>query len=285
MKIVVGKYSGFCAGVNYTYNRAIEELKKGNLYCLGDIIHNEHVISHLKSIGMTTIYDIKDIKDNSRVIFRAHGEPISSYEYAKEHNLDIIDLTCGKVKLIHNKVLKEKEESFIIVIGKKKHPETIGTVGFIINDYYVVENEDDINVAYSEFAKSKKRKIFVISQTTFSSSYFDFLCDAIIRKFNNIEIKIDKSICAATENRQKECETLSKKSSVMLVIGSKNSSNTKELYNIAIDNCKVVYFIEFIDELKNYSFSDNDIIGVVAGASTPLYLIEETKKYLESTCL
>ena len=117
MKVLVGKYSGFCAGVNYTYEMAKKEVLNGKIYCLGEIIHNELVINELENLGMMTINKITDIPDNSRVIFRAHGEPLSSYIYAKEHNLDVVDLTCGRVKLIHNKVLKAKDNYFIIPLN------------------------------------------------------------------------------------------------------------------------------------------------------------------------
>ena len=285
MKFLVGKYSGFCAGVNHTYNKALEEVKKGKIYCLGNIIHNEQVVNELESLGMFTVFDIKDVKDNSRVIFRAHGEPLSSYLYAKEHNLDVVDLTCGRVKIIHNKVLKEKEDSFIIVIGKKTHPEIKGTIGYILDNYYVIEDESDIKDAYEEFLKSRKEKVFIISQTTFSSSLFDQLCKKIKKTFKKVELNIDKSICDATDKRQKECSRISKKASVVIVIGSKKSSNTKELYEIACKNCNMVYFIEKLDYLKDVSFNRDDIIGIVAGASCPKYLIDEVKNHLNSTCL
>ncbi len=285
MKFLVGEYSGFCAGVNYTYNKALEEIKKGKIYCLGNIIHNEQVVSELESLGMITVFDIRDVKDNSRVIFRAHGEPLSSYIYAKEHNLDVVDLTCGRVKVIHNKVLKEKESSFIIVIGKRIHPEIKGTIGYILDDYCVIESEEDIKEAYDLFLKSNKKKIFIISQTTFSSSLFDELCKKIKKVFKKVDLNIDKSICDSTEKRQKECSKISKKSSAVIVIGSKKSSNTKELYEIACKNCKMVYFLEKVEYLKEIQFKKDDVIGIIAGASCPKYLIDEVKNYLNNTCL
>ena len=272
MEIIKGNYSGFCAGVNFTYSKAKEELKKGPLYCLGDIIHNEIVINELESLGMITVNSIMDIPDNSRVIFRAHGERPDSYEYAKLHNLEVIDLTCANVKLIHNKVLKNNDK-FIILIGKHNHPEVIGTSGYCIN-YYVVENEDDLKDAYQAYIKSKLSNIYIISQTTFSSSKFDILVESIKSLFNNSNIIIDKTICASTEKRQEEVIDLSKKCNKMLVIGSKNSSNTKELYNLSNKYCNNTYFVENENDLDNIEFSDKDKVGVVAGASVPLYIID-----------
>jgi 4-hydroxy-3-methylbut-2-enyl diphosphate reductase len=273
MEIIVGKYSGFCAGVNYTYSKALEELKNGPLYCLGKIIHNEHVIKELEDKGMITVNSLSEIPDNSSVIFRAHGEPLSSYLYAKEHNINVIDLTCGKVKIIHNKVEKMKDDNYIIIIGKKTHPEIIGTMGFAGEYYSVIEDESDIAKLKEEIKKSNRNNIFVISQTTFSNKQFDELIEEIKKELKDYKITIDKSICNATEKRQLECEDISKNVDIMIVIGSQNSSNTRELYNIAIKNCKNVIFAENVESIKNKSF-DYDKVGVVAGASAPKNLIE-----------
>ena len=275
MKIIVGSFSGFCAGVNFTYNKAKEEIKKGKTYCLGEIIHNKQVIDELQTMGMITVSSLDDVPNCSRVIFRAHGEPLKSYEYAKTHNIEIIDLTCGKVKVIHNKVLKEKDNSYILIIGKKTHPEIIGTLGFCLENSYVIENFDDIEKSYNEFIKSKCEKVYVISQTTFSSSLFDELVLKIKEVYKDVELKIDKTICDATSKRQNEVLDISKRCSKMLVVGSKNSSNTKELYNIAKDNCKDVYFIEKDSDVKKVTFKNDDIVGIVAGASAPKYLIDK----------
>ncbi len=278
MKVIVGEYSGFCKGVNYTYTKAQEELKKGPIYCLGKIIHNDIVIKELEDKGMITISNLKEVPKNGKVIFRAHGEPYESYEYAKNNNIEVIDLTCGKVKLIHNKVSKEKDESFIVIIGKKTHPEIIGTVGFSGKNSYVVENSSDIEKLKEKIEESKMSKIFIISQTTFSSQKFDELLALITKELKDYEINYDKSICNSTEKRQNECEEISEKSTLMIVIGDKLSSNTKELYNIAKENCQNSYLISDISELKGIKISSNDTIGIVAGASTPKYLIDEIYK-------
>ena len=274
MEIIVGSNSGFCLGVNYTYNRAKEEIEKEKVYCLGEIIHNKQVVDELENMGMITVLSINDIPKNSRVIFRAHGE-------ALQNNIEIIDLTCGKVKIIHNKVLKEKDDSFIIIIGKKSHPEIIGTKGFCTENCYVIENISDVEKSYKKFIESKLNKVYVISQTTFSSSLFDELVSSIKKTFKNNEIKIDKTICKATEKRQEETLKLSKKCTKILVIGSKNSSNTKELYNIAKNNCNSVYFIENEEDVLMIQFEKDDIVGVVAGASAPKSLIDRITFILE----
>ena len=274
MDVVVGKYSGFCAGVNYTYIKAKEEIQKGKTYCLGEIIHNKQVINELEDMGMITVDKIEEIPNGSRVIFRAHGEPLEVYKKAEDKNLEVIDLTCGRVKIIHNKVSKEKENSFILIIGKKTHPEIIGTLGFSGESSYVIESFDDIEPSFEKYLSSGLNKVYVVSQTTFSSELFDLIVEKIKDTYKDSDIVIDKTICDATSKRQKETEELSNQSDMVLVIGSSNSSNTKELYNIAINNCKEVYFIENLDDLKDIKFNNNYRVGVVAGASAPKYLIE-----------
>ena len=281
MELLVGKYSGFCKGVNYTYIKTLECLKDGPIYCLGELIHNEHVISELEERGMKTIKSLDEIEDGSKVIFRAHGEAKERYLYAKDHNIEVIDLTCEKVKLIHDKVEQAKDSSFIVIIGKKTHPEIIGTIGFAGNNYLVVESEDDLTSLKEKVKESKFNKVYVISQTTFNSKKFDELVNIIKKILDGYDLILDKSICAATENRQIECDEISKKVDHMIVIGSKNSSNTKELYNISIKNCNNVIFVENIKDLKNYKFNNNSIIGIVAGASTPKSLIDEVINYLK----
>ena len=129
MEIIVGKNSGFCNGVNYTVNKTKEVLMNNdNVYCLGEIVHNEEVVNELERLGMITVNDINEVPNNSKVILRAHGEPLSTYEIAKNKNLEVIDLTCGKIRIIH-KDIEKHNNSFIIIIAKHNHPETIGTKG------------------------------------------------------------------------------------------------------------------------------------------------------------
>ena len=118
MEIIVGKYAGFCNGAKNAVDKTNEALNGNNLYSVGEIIHNEEVIKYLKQRGLIVKESITEIPDNSKVIIRAHGETIDFYKEAKRKNLDIVDLTCNKVKLIHDKILENKDK-FIIIIGKK----------------------------------------------------------------------------------------------------------------------------------------------------------------------
>ena len=283
MEVIIGKLAGFCPGVENTIKKAKEILEKNDtVYCLGEIVHNRQVIEELEKQGMITVENLEEIPENSKVIFRAHGEPEYKYEIAKNRNLDVYDLTCGKVTAIHKKVQKEKEDGFIIILGKKKHPEVLGTKGFAGENSYVVENEDDILDAYMEYEKTEIGRIYVVAQTTISSSYFDVLAEEIEKNFIEADVVIDKTICNATEIRQKETKEMSKKLNTMIIIGGKNSSNTKELAKIVEENCDNIYLIETVEEIKDIDFSGTNEIGIMAGASTPKESIKEVEEYLKS---
>ncbi len=283
MKIVVGKYSGFCPGVSNSVNKALDALLKYRyVYCLGEIIHNKMVVDNLNDKGMKIVQDIEDIPNNSVVIFRAHGVKESIYKTAKKKNLKIIDLTCPIVKSIHDKVKKLKNKQFIIITGDRYHPENIGTKDFAGINSIIINNDSEIEEAFNEFKKSGLNKIYVISQTTYNLEKFNYLTEILKEKFRDYEINIDNTICKTTELRQKEVDTLSKMADVVIVVGGKNSSNTQKLYEISSKNAEKVYHIEQKEELKNEKFSKNDTIALVAGASTPKDIILDVKKYLDN---
>lgn len=281
MEIVIGKTAGFCAGVNYAVKMAEENIKNEKIYCLGELVHNGQVINKLEKKGMITVDNIEKVPNNSKVIFRAHGEPEIIYKKAKEKGLEIIDLTCGRVKLIHDKVRKEKDKSFIIIVGKAKHPEVIGIKGFAGENSYIIENEDDILDSYMKYEKNKTGRVFVVSQTTFSSEKFDKLRKEIETNFIEADVIVDKTICDATEKRQKETREIAKDFHTMIIIGGKNSSNTRELVNVAKEECENVYSIETAEELKKIDFSNIDKVGIMAGASTPKESITEIEEFLK----
>ncbi len=283
MKITIGKTAGFCPGVGNAIQKAKEALKsEEKLYCLGEIVHNEQVIKSLEKNGMITIDEINDIPNNSKVMFRSHGEPKVKYDIANEKNLQVIDLTCGNVKSVHMKVEREKKNAFIIIVGKKNHAEIIGTQGFAGDNSYVIETEDDILDAYMEYEKTSLGKVYVVAQTTFSSIKFDELVKEIETNFIEADIIVDKTICNATETRQKETRELASKSDVMIIIGGKKSANTKELEKIAKEECENVYSIETVKEIESIEFSKFSNIGIMAGASTPKEIIEEVKEFVDN---
>ena len=274
MKIVIGKTSGFCKGVEYTIQRANEVLKENKkVYCLGEIVHNEEVIKDLEEKGLVTINNIEEV-ESGKVLIRAHGEVKSTYEKAKEKNIELIDLTCGKIKAIKAKIDKKKGDYFILIIGKKNHPESLGVKSFSGPNSYILEEEQDIKEMTGFYKGSKLKKMYIVSQTTFNSVKFDNLINSIKSKIKD-EILVDKTICKATEERQNETKQLSKEMDKMIIVGGKNSSNAKELEQIAKENNKQVFFIQNEQELDAKDLKETDKIGIMAAASTPNSTVEK----------
>ena len=273
MKITIGKTSGFCNGVQNTVKKAEDALGNEKVYCLGEIVHNERVIHELEANGMITINKIEDAPNNSKVIIRAHVELKETYDRAKEKNLEILDLTCGKIKAIRVKISKKLEDHYIIIIGKKNHPESLGVLSFSGDNSNIIEDKEDINEIIDKVNNSLLNKIYIVSQTTFNSDKFDELI-SIIKNKTTKEVIVDKTICDATSKRQNETRELSKIVDTMIIVGGKKSSNTKELEIIAKENCDNVILIQEKNDLNNNQIV-GEHIGIMAGASTPTILVEE----------
>ena len=199
---------------------------------------------------------------------------------AEKMNIKIKDYTCPNVLKIH-KIAEEfsKDEYFIFLLGAKKHPENIGTLSYCGEDCYVIEKEEEVPEAIQAFEKIKKNKLLLISQTTFSLEKFNKIEETLRNKIKeDITFVVKNTICKATELRQKETEELSKKVDAMIIIGGKNSSNTKKLYEIAKKNCDNTILVETAQELEIKEPVEK--IGIMAGASTPKESIEEVIEFL-----
>ncbi len=282
MEVILGKTSGFCFGVKTAIDGTQKELKiNNNVYCLGEIVHNEEVIKDLEKKGLIIIENIKDAKD--KVIIRAHGIPKEIYEIAKIKNIKLLDFTCPFVAKIHETALEFSNNNyFIFLLGNKDHPETIGTISFCGDNSYLIETLDDIENAIKALENSGVKNLLIISQTTFSLSLFENIVDKIKSQISkDINLVVRNTICNTTSTRQKETEELSKKVDLMIVIGGKHSSNTKKLYEIAKKNCKNALLIQTKNDL-NYEYIRNfNKIGIIAGASTPQSVIDDILHFCE----
>ena len=277
MEIIVGKTAGFCLGVKRAVEGSIKEAEKSSqkIYCLGELVHNKEVVKTVEEKGITTISDINEIKEkNVKMIIRAHGIDKKIYSKAKKNEIDVIDYTCPLVSRIHNIAEEYQEQGYyIFFVGNKIHPETIGTVSHCGSNYSIVENEEEIEIAISNFSKTEINKLLVIVQTTFSTHRFKNIEKIIKEKIDtNVELVIKNTICKTTEQRQKETEELSQKVDLMIVIGGKNSSNTKKIYDIAEKYTKSL-LIETEKELDIKQLNKYNKIGIMAGASTPMEAI------------
>ena len=250
--------------------------------------HNKQVIKDLENDGLIIVDDLNEVPNNSEVIFRAHGVTKSVYQLAKEKNLTVYDYSCVRVIKLHEDVENMNNNGYyIFLFGDNNHPEVIGTKSFANpEEITVLKDLKEVDSAINNLKKSNLNKLYICAQTTFSLKKFDELVSIIEEKLeknnndDNIEIKINKSICEATEIRQMETENLAREVDFMVIIGGKNSSNTIKLYEISKKNCKRAIHIETKEELENVDFSKASKVGVMAGASTPKKSINEVIEYL-----
>ena len=283
MQIILGKTSGFCPGVKNAVEKAQEEVKKSKnrVYCLGELVHNKYVMQKLENCGLITVDKIEDAK--GKTIIRAHGVPRRVYDTAEIMKIELKDLTCPKVKHIHDIVEEySKKDYFILCLGTHKHPEIVGIQGFCNDNFQLIEELEDIDKAIETFKKSKLEKLLIISQTTFSINKFNLITKKIKEKISKeIDLEIKNTICKATELRQQEADRISKNVDLMIVIGGKNSSNTKKLYEISCSNCKNAMFIQSKGDINLDYINQFEKIGIMAGASTPKELIDEVIELLQ----
>lgn len=283
MEIIIGKTAGFCYGVKRAVEGSLKETSDKQIYCLGELVHNKQVMNEVEKQGIKLIEDINEVPNNSKVIIRAHGVVKEIYEIAKEKNIELVDYTCPNVLKIHEVASKYKKENYyIFVIGNKTHPETIGTISYCGNNYSCIETVDDINDSIERLKASKFKDLLLIVQTTFSEAKFKLIKEKIEETINDINIVVKNTICAATSTRQKETENLSKEVDCMIIIGGKNSSNTKKLYELAEKNCQKAIAIETKEELNKEELLKYKKIGIMAGASTPKKNIDEVAELLNT---
>ena len=282
MEIIIGKSSGFCAGVKNAITKTEQELKqnKQKIDCLGELVHNRQVIEKLEKEGLNLINNIEEAQN--KVIIRAHGIAKEIYEIAKQKGIELIDLTCPKVLKIHE-IIEEysKKGYYTILIGIKEHPEVIGSISFAGESSSLITEKEEIGQVIEQIDKLKIKKILIVAQTTFNLKKFEEISQEIKEKLNNKYIvEIKNTICPATRIRQEETDEISKKVDYMIIVGGKNSSNTKKLYDISIKNCKNVECVETIKDLKIEKIKKFNKIGIMAGASTPNESVEEIVKEL-----
>lgn len=276
-EIILAKSAGFCFGVDRALRLALDFAKEHNLenvYCLGELIHNNLTNESYTKRGVKIEDDYKLIPDRANVIIRAHGVPKEVYDDFEKRKINYIDCTCPFVFKIH-KIVSEipTEGSVVLIAGNPKHPEVIGIMGFCTAKRFVFDNSETLEKIIAENASIiSENQVYVVSQTTFSMNEWD-KCLKKIKLLCTNPIIFD-TICKATEERQIEAGRLSEKCDAMVVIGSTHSSNTVKLYNICKENCKTC-LIESAKELNGNFLSGSSTIGVTAGASTPTVIIKE----------
>ena len=280
MEVILAKKAGFCFGVQKAVDKAFDEAEKcktteQKVYTFGPIIHNEEVTKKLEESGVGILEELSELQNipvGSRVIIRSHGVGKDIYESIEDAGMSVVDATCPFVKNIH-KIVKEKSEEGdeILIIGNPGHAEVEGTIGWSVRKPYVINDIDDIDALPDMAGKN----ITVVAQTTFSLKKFQELVAVLQDRYYNVNVC--KTICNATEERQKETEQLAGEVDAMIVIGGRNSSNTQKLYEISRQKCNNTYYIQTLVDLDLTVFESARRVGITAGASTPNYIIKEVQ--------
>lgn len=276
LQVTIDKNSGFCFGVVHAINKAekhLEEEKK--VYCIGQIVHNEEEIARLEKKGLITIDHPKLEKiKNQNVLFRAHGEPPSSYKTFEENQNKIIDATCPIILKIHENIEKAYQNNEnIFIFGKHNHPEVIGLNGYANNEATVFESPEELK------SKSFPSQITLFSQTTKSLKEFNEIIDYL--KNQDIELKINDTICRQVSNREEELSDFCRRQDKIVFIAGKNSANGKILYNVCKEANSQAYFVSSEKEIDSKWFAPNEKVGVCGATSTPQWLLEKAKEELE----
>ena len=277
LKIYLASPRGFCAGVD----RAIEIVKKSidkfgsPVYVRHEIVHNKHVVESLKKIGAIFVEEISEIKDKSRpVIFSAHGVPKKVPKEAEELNMKYVDATCPLVSKVHREAENMYKSGYhIILIGHKGHPEVIGTMGQIPeNGITLVETIEDVK----KIIFKKDKKLSFITQTTLSVDDTKEIIECLKKRFPQINEPKKEDICYATTNRQAAVKKIAKLCDMFFVIGSRNSSNSKRLVEVASKaGCNQSELIHSESDIPLDKIGKCKTIGISSGASAPEIIVQE----------
>ena len=276
MQVELAKSAGFCFGVQRavdTVYKKIEENSAEKIYTYGPIIHNEEVIKDMEKKGVEVILSEEELKqiESGIVIIRSHGVPKRICDLLDENGVRYVDATCPFVKKIHRIVEEKSRDGYhIVIIGNREHPEVMGIEGWAQGPATIIQTEEE---ARAFELVSESEKVCVVAQTTFNYNKFKDLVEKFEKK--GYDILVLNTICNATQERQVEAERIASQVDAMIVIGGKNSSNTRKLYEICQKECKDTYYIQPLDDLNPESVNSVRSVGITAGASTPKKIIEE----------
>ncbi len=275
MRITVAKTAGFCMGVRRAVEMALDASNNtcDPLYTYGPLIHNPQVMEVLTQKGISTIDKIPD-KGNGIVLIRAHGVPPNDEHELKDAGYKIINATCPRVGIVQSIIKKHAQKGYtVIIIGDKNHPEVKGLFGYSMGNGHIISTMEELQLL-PEFDKA-----VIVAQTTQDTNFFEKIAAWI--KINHPDYKIFNTICSSTEKRQSETRNIADKNDAIIVLGGKQSGNTKRLYEIGKETGKKAFHIEDILELDMSLLSSFKSIAITAGASTPNWIISKAYREIE----
>ncbi|NME66715.1 4-hydroxy-3-methylbut-2-enyl diphosphate reductase [Flammeovirga aprica] len=291
MEVTIDHKSGYCFGVEFAIQMAEEEMDdSGKLYCLGDIVHNDMEVKRLREKGLVVI-DREQLKELSdcKVLIRAHGEPPATYRTAIENNIELIDASCPVVLKLQNRVKNaydktSSKEGQLVIYGKPGHAEVIGLTGQTGDNCIIVTGIEDLKLV--DF----NQPVTLFSQTTKSTKGFYELKAEIEKRIDEVHgegahetlFNANDSICRQVSNREPQMVKFSGEMDVIIFVSGKKSSNGKALYNVCLKNNPRSYFVENENEIDLSWINVGDKVGISGATSTPMWLMEQVKDYLES---
>ena len=293
MKVTIDEHSGFCFGVTTAIETAECELQKGQLFCLGDIVHNGQEVSRLEKLGLVTIdYDDLRTLHNVRVLLRAHGEPPSTYRIAQQNNIEIVDASCPVVLKLQKRIREtylqhHGTDAQIVIFGQKGHAEVVGLEGQTNNTAIVVESLKDLDVLDYE------KPIYLFSQTTKSVEGFRALVVEIEKRRvetavggeREVVFEYHDTICRNVANRVKRLQEFAEGNDVVIFVGGKKSSNAKVLYNHCLEVNPSTIFVSGEDDITEEILEvcrRVEKVGICGATSTPKWLMEKVKLKIEN---
>lgn len=280
MKCILAKPRGFCAGVERAILMVEKSIEKfgGPVYVRHEIVHNRFVVEYLEKNGAIFVEELSEVPSGSVIIFSAHGVSKDIYENAKKMNLKVIDATCPIVKSVHRSVIKyAASDCFIILIGHQGHAEIDGTIGQLPpGKIALISSIDDVKKL-----PECSRDIAYLTQTTLSTEETAGIILALKEKYPNIQGSETGNICYATTNRQNAITSICKKIDLLLIVGSKNSSNSNRLCELGKKQGIKSFLVDSVEGLNEEIFANANNIGISSGASAPEYLVLEIIEWLK----
>lgn len=286
MTVTIDAESGFCFGVTSAIRKAEEELQNGQLFCLGDIVHNGQEVERLERLGLETI-DYERLRElrGGRVLLRAHGEPPSTYDIARRNGVEVIDASCPVVKKLQDRIretYRQHPEAQIVIFGKPGHAEVIGLQGQTGNTAIVVESEADLDKL------EPARDVYLFSQTTMSVEAFRRIAEAIRGRVHGL-LEYHDTICRNVANRVEKLQAFAREQDLVVFVGGEKSSNAKVLFGHCRNANSGTIFVSSPEEITCERLQqaagsvppETMKIGICGATSTPLWLMEECKKRIE----
>ncbi len=273
MRVILANPRGFCAGVNMAIDVVDEALKLQGppIYVYHEIVHNRHVVDAFKGRGVTFVNEVSEVPVGGTLVYSAHGISPAVRSAAKARQLKEVDATCPLVTKVHMEVVRfAKRGDTVIFIGHRNHDEAVGTVGEAPEHIIVVESPEEVE----KLEVVDPNKLSFVTQTTLSVSDAERIIGALKKRFPSIKAPPKDDICYATTNRQNAVTEFAREVDLVLVVGSRNSSNSQRLVDRAKEVGKPAYLIDDESEIKPEWFIGKNSVLVTAGASAPEHLID-----------